>query len=168
LSTHGRGGAGGNARGITHYQGELVAAVNNGSNTVALFRRDGDTLRFANTVTTTSAPVSVDFGNDHMYVAGATTVDSFVLEGRTVAWLDGTAGLEVAGGGTPPIGQHRWTEHQPLDRDGKSRLRRQPNGRNHHHWRRAGGHRRGRGGAGGHRSRRRPVSPVAVLVQPVR
>jgi hypothetical protein len=104
LSTHGSGGAGGNARGITHYQGELLAVVNNGSNTVAIFRRDGDTLRFANTVTTTSAPVSVDFGNDHMYVAGATTVDSFVLEGRTVAWLDGTAELEVAGGGTPPIG----------------------------------------------------------------
>jgi hypothetical protein len=56
LSTHGRGGAGGNARGITHYHGELLAVVNNGSNTVALFRRDNDTLRFANTVTTTSAP----------------------------------------------------------------------------------------------------------------
>ena len=53
--------------------------MNNGSNTVALFRRDGNGLKFDKLVTTTSAPVSVDFGNDHMYVAGATTVDSFVL-----------------------------------------------------------------------------------------
>jgi hypothetical protein len=55
-------------------------------------------------VSTTSAPVSVDFGNDHMYVAGATTVDSFGLRGNTVDWLDGTSGLELAGGGAPPSG----------------------------------------------------------------
>jgi hypothetical protein len=46
----------------------------------------------------------VDFGNDHMYVAGATTVDSFALRGNTVDWLDGTSGLELAGGGAPPSG----------------------------------------------------------------
>src|SRR5262245_24934797 len=46
LSTHGKGGVGGNARGIKQYGGRLVAAVNNGSGTVALFRRDGDVLRF--------------------------------------------------------------------------------------------------------------------------
>ena len=44
LSTHGKGGVGGNARGVKQYNGELVAVVNNGSNTVALFRRDGDAL----------------------------------------------------------------------------------------------------------------------------
>ena len=78
LSTHGKGGVGGNARGVKQYNGELFAAVNNGSNTVAVYRRDGNRLRFDKLVTTTSAPVSVDFGNDHLYVAGATTVDSFV------------------------------------------------------------------------------------------
>src|SRR5262245_25475539 len=104
LPTHGQGGAGGNARGVKQLDGELVAAVNNGSNTVALFRRDGDTLRFDRVVSTTSAPVSVDFGNDHMYVAGATTIDSFVLHGKTVQSLDGTSVLELAGGGTPPGG----------------------------------------------------------------
>ena len=81
LSTHGKGGVGGNARGIKQYGGELVAAVNNGSGNVALFRRDGDALKFDKVIQTTSAPVSVDFGNDHLYVAGATTVDSFVLHG---------------------------------------------------------------------------------------
>jgi len=44
LSTHGKGGVGGNARGIKQNDGRLVAVVNNGSNSVALFRRDGDVL----------------------------------------------------------------------------------------------------------------------------
>ncbi len=104
LSTHGKGGVGGNARGVRQHDGELVAAVNNGSNTVAVFRRDGDILKFDKVVSTSSAPVSVDFGNDHMYVAGATTVDSFRLHRNTVEWLDGTSGLELVGGGTPPSG----------------------------------------------------------------
>src|SRR5215510_4525353 len=104
LSTHGKGGVGGNARGIKQYDGRLVAVVNNGSGNVALFRRDGDVLRFDKVLPTTSAPVSVDFGNDHLYVAGATTIDSFVLHENSVEWLDGTAGLVLAGGGTPPLG----------------------------------------------------------------
>jgi hypothetical protein len=104
LSTSGKGGAGGNARGVKQYNGELFAAVNNGSNTVALYTRDGDGLKFDKLVTTTSAPVSVDFGNDHMYIAGATTADSFVLHGNSVEWRDGTALLELAGGGAPPSG----------------------------------------------------------------
>jgi hypothetical protein len=79
LSTHGMGGVGGNARGVKQYKGEIVAVVNNGSNSVALYQRRGKDLRLDKLVTTTSAPVSVDLGNDHMYVAGATTVDSFVI-----------------------------------------------------------------------------------------
>jgi len=104
LSTQGKGGVAGNARGVKQYNGELFAAVNNGSNTVALYRRDGDRLKFAELVTTTSAPVSVDFGNHHMYVAGATTVDSFVLHRDNVERMDGTTGLVLAGGGAPANG----------------------------------------------------------------
>jgi DNA-binding beta-propeller fold protein YncE len=104
ISTGGKGGANGNARGIRQFQGELVAAVNNGSNSVAVFRRHHNELRFERLVTTTSAPVSIDFGTDHMYVAGATTVDSFVLHDHTVGWLDGTAPLVLASGATPPNG----------------------------------------------------------------
>src|SRR5262245_35331573 len=106
LSTHGKGGVAGNARGIKQHEGRLVAAVNNGSGNVALFRRDGDVLKFDKLIQTTSAPVSVDFGNDHLYVAGTTTVDSFVLHENSVEWLDGTAGLVLAGGGTSPLGCH--------------------------------------------------------------
>ncbi len=105
LSTHGKGGAGGNARGVKQYGGGLVAAVNNGSGNVALFRRDGDALKFDKVIQTTSAPVSVDFGNDHLYVAGATTVDSFVLHENSVEWLDGTTAL--ARGGRRKSGRRR-------------------------------------------------------------
>lgn len=104
LSTHGKGGVGGNARGIKQHDGRLVAVVNNGSNSVALFSRVGDVLKFDKIVSTTSAPVSVDFGNDHLYVAGDTTVDSFVLHQNSVEWLDGTTGLTLAGGRAPLAG----------------------------------------------------------------
>jgi len=104
LSTHGQGGVGGNARGIRQRDGELVAVVNYGSNSVAIFKRDGNGLKFDQLVSTTSAPVSVDFGNDHLYVAGATTIDSFAVNGHHVTWRDGTVVLQVAGGGTPADG----------------------------------------------------------------
>src|SRR5262245_64991446 len=97
LSTHGKGGVGGNARGVKQYGGALVAVVNNGSSNVALFRRDGDVLKFDKVVTTTSAPVSVDFGNDHLYVAGATTVDSVALHGNSGDWLSVTTEPALAG-----------------------------------------------------------------------
>lgn len=105
LSTNGKGGVSGNARGIREYGGTLLAAVNNGSNSVAVFEWFGDNnLRFERTVTTTSAPVSIDFGNNHMYVAGATSVDSFVMFGTSVGWMDGTTALTLHGGGAPPAG----------------------------------------------------------------
>jgi len=104
LSTDGKGGAAGNARGVKQFNGSLLAAVNNGSNSVAIYTREGDYLAFEKTVTTTSAPVSVDFGNGHMYVAGATTVDSFELRGNEVGWMDGTTGLLGSGGGAPSAG----------------------------------------------------------------
>ncbi len=104
LSTNGAGGVAGNARGVRQFNEKVFTAVNNGSNTVAIYRRDGDLLKFDRLVTTTSAPVSVDFGNGHMYVAGATTVDSFVLRGNSVGPMDGTVGLLLVGGGTPPSG----------------------------------------------------------------
>ena len=104
LSTFGKGGVSNNARGLRQYNGELLAVVNNGSNSVALFRRDGDSFRFDKLVTTTSAPVSVDFGNGHLYVAGATTLDSFALRGSSVDRNDGTTQLALAGGAAPPVG----------------------------------------------------------------
>jgi hypothetical protein len=104
LSTNGAGGVSGNARGVRQFNGELFAAVNNGSNSVAIYRRNGNRLKLDQVVATTSAPVSIDFGNGHMYVAGATTVDSFVLRGNSVGSRDGTASLRLVGGAVPPNG----------------------------------------------------------------
>ena len=104
LPTRGRGGAGGNAHGVRQLDGDVIAVVNFGSSSVTLFRRDGDRLRFDDQVQTTSQPVSVDFGNGHMYVAGVSTVDSFVMHEGEVGRLDGTAQLELAGGGAPAEG----------------------------------------------------------------
>ncbi len=47
LATEGSGGASGNARGVKQYRGQLVAVVNNRSNTVAVFRRHGNRLELA-------------------------------------------------------------------------------------------------------------------------
>jgi len=104
LSTNGKGGVGNNARGVQQLNGELFAAVNNGSNSVALFRRSRTGLTFEKLVTTTSAPVSIDFANNHMYVAGDTTVDSFAIDDGRVGWLDGTTTLVLADGAIPPAG----------------------------------------------------------------
>src|SRR5215831_1887562 len=104
LSTQGKGGVGGNARGVKQFNGDLVAVANYGSNSVTLFKRHGDQLRFEKTVATTSAPVSIDFGNDHMYVAGSTTVDSFEMHHNDVTFRDGSAPLLLIAGGTPPAG----------------------------------------------------------------
>jgi hypothetical protein len=104
LPTRGKGGVSGNARGVKEYNDKLFAAVNYGSGTVALFERAGNSLVFQQLVATTSAPVSVDFDNGHMYVAGDTTADSFVMHGDHVGAMDGTTGLILVHGGIPPSG----------------------------------------------------------------
>lgn len=104
LPTLGQGGVDNNAHGVRQFDGTLVAAVNFGSNSVAMYRRDHDALHFDGLVYTTSAPVSVDFGNGHMYVAGTSTVDSFPLHGAHVGALDGTTTLRLADGAIPPVG----------------------------------------------------------------
>jgi hypothetical protein len=104
LPTRGKGGVAGNARGIKQHDGELLAVVNNASSNVSLFRRQGNGFRFERLIQTTSAPVSIDFGNDHMYVAGATSVDSFPLFDHHVGNLDGTTTLQLVSGGIPPAG----------------------------------------------------------------
>jgi hypothetical protein len=104
LSTRGQGGVSGNARGVKALDGELVAAVNYGSNTLAVFRRQGGRLGFQQLVSTTSAPVSIDFGNGHMYVAGTTSVDSFPLRHHRVDAMDGSVVLQLVNGSVPPEG----------------------------------------------------------------
>lgn len=103
LPTGGKGGVTGNGFGIKQYNNRIFASVNYGSNTVSVFERDGDKLYLKTTLRTSSAPVSIDFGKDHMYVAGDTTVDSFSFKDCDFE-LDGTMNLALASGGSPAAG----------------------------------------------------------------
>src|SRR5258708_28458618 len=73
VPTLGQGGVGGNSGGIA-IQDDIVAVVNFGSQSVSLLTRDGIGFAFRQAVTTVSAPVSVAFGKDHLYILGTTTV----------------------------------------------------------------------------------------------
>ena len=59
---------------------------------MAVFRREGD------------GPVSIDFGNGYMYVAGANTVDSFPAHHGYIGARDGSTVLQLVNGDVAPAG----------------------------------------------------------------
>jgi hypothetical protein len=77
IPTQGQGGVGGNAGGIAASR-DRVAVVNFGSSNVSIFERDegGRYFRLERVVPTLGSPVSVAFGNDHLYVLTTTHVES--------------------------------------------------------------------------------------------
>ncbi len=104
ISTHGQGGVSGNAGGIAAHGG-MLAVVNFGSQSVAIFERLGDRLRLGQSISTLSKPVSAAFGNDHLYVLGTTTVEShrmFLFGIDSTA--DGMAPLLLADGSAAQVG----------------------------------------------------------------
>jgi hypothetical protein len=104
LSTHGNGGASGNAGGIETKAG-LVAVVNFNSQSVAVFERRENGLQFSQTVSTLSKPVSVAFSSDHLYILGLTTVESHPIHGDEVSnWADGSTTLFLADGSAAQVG----------------------------------------------------------------
>jgi hypothetical protein len=104
LSTEGKGGASGNAGGIETKHG-LVAAVNFGSQTVAIFERREDGLQWSQAVSTVSSPLSVAFGEDHLYILGTTTIESHRIYGHEVSnGTDGVATLLKADGSAAQVG----------------------------------------------------------------
>jgi hypothetical protein len=84
VPTGGAGGVGGNAGGVA-VSGKLAAAVNFGSSTVTVFARRGNAMQPVQTIKTTSQPVSVTFGHNHLVVLGQTTAESFPIFGEDVA-----------------------------------------------------------------------------------
>ncbi|HEY3838498.1 MAG TPA: hypothetical protein VGL72_18085 [Bryobacteraceae bacterium] len=99
VPTGGNGGAGGNAGGVA-VSGEMAAVVNFGSSNVTIFARRGDSMQAAQMITTSSKPVSVAFGHDHLFVLGQTAVQSFAMPGNMVsANADGSVSL-IKGDGT--------------------------------------------------------------------
>ena len=77
IPTQGQGGVAGNAGGIAASR-DRVAVVNFGSSNVSLFQRDegGRHFRLERVIPTLGSPVSVAFGNDHLYVLTTTHVES--------------------------------------------------------------------------------------------
>ncbi len=104
LSTAGKGGASGNAGGIEAKNG-MVAAVNFGSQSVSLFEREGDGMRLTQVLSTITSPLSVAFGEGHLYVLGTTTIESHAIYGHDVSnSADGVATLLKADGSAAQVG----------------------------------------------------------------
>jgi hypothetical protein len=104
LATQGNGGVSGNAGGIAVQKG-TVAVVNFGSQSVSLFTRGEGGFSFDQVIQTASAPVSVAFGSDHLYVLGTATVESHRVSGGAVeATPDGVAALLHGDGSAAQVG----------------------------------------------------------------
>lgn len=104
VPTQGQGGASGNAGGIKA-KGNMVAVVNFGSQSVSIFERKDDGLHMKQLVPTVSKPVSVAFGADHLYILGATQVESHRIDGSNVhSSSDGVVTLLTADGSSAQVG----------------------------------------------------------------
>ncbi len=77
IPTQGQGGVSGNAGGIAASH-DRIAVVNFGSSNVSIFERDegGRGFRVERVIPTLGNPVSVAFGNDHLYVLTTGNVES--------------------------------------------------------------------------------------------
>jgi hypothetical protein len=93
VATLGRGGANANAGGIATGNG-LVAVVNFGSETVSIFSRGAFGFELRQLVAVASQPVSVTFGDDHLYVLGTATAESHRI---------GRNGVDDAADGIVPL-----------------------------------------------------------------
>jgi hypothetical protein len=106
LPTQGQGGVGGNAGGIAQDL-DHVAVVNFGSGTVSVFGKNADHsgLHFEKLVGALASPVSVAFGNSHLYILTTTHVESHAIaDGVVSAAADGTASLVIADGSSAQVG----------------------------------------------------------------
>lgn len=104
VHTQGQGGASGNAGGI-EAKGNLVAVVNFGSQSVSIFERRDDGFHLKQLIPTISGPVSVAFGPGHLYILGATQVESHRMDESNVhSSPDGVVGLLKADGSSAQVG----------------------------------------------------------------
>jgi hypothetical protein len=92
VPTGGAGGVSGNAGGVA-VSGKLAAVINFGSSNVTIFERVGNTMQAIQMVKTTSQPLSVAFGHDHLLVLGQADAESFPVYGTTVGANDGIVQL---------------------------------------------------------------------------
>ncbi len=104
VATGGQGGVSGNSGGIAVWRNRL-AVVNFGSQSVSIFELKHDGFRLKQMIPSASKPVSVAFGNDHLYILGTTKVESHqVFDFGVGTGSDGIAGLVVADGSSAQVG----------------------------------------------------------------
>jgi hypothetical protein len=106
IATQGQGGVGGNAGGIASTHGR-VAVVNFGSNNVTVLERDDGPamFRIEKVIATHGSPVSVAFGEDHLYVLTTTQVESHAIGTHGVATTaDGSTSLLHGDGTAAQVG----------------------------------------------------------------
>lgn len=128
IATGGKGGVSGNAGGITVWKNH-VAVVNFGSQTVSVLEAEGTSLELKSTIEAASSPVSVAFGNDHLYILGTTKVESHAISEYGVhPGPDGITLLVKADGSAAQVGvvqnqliiteKNNAIESVPLNSDG--------------------------------------------------
>lgn len=106
IPTEGQGGVSGNAGGISQNH-ERLAVVNFGSGNVSVFIKDFERsgLRFEALVPAITSPVSVAFGNHHLYILTTTHVESHRINRNGVEpTADGAAALLVGDGSAAQVG----------------------------------------------------------------
>lgn len=111
LPTGGAGGVRGNAGGIAQDRDQL-AIVNFGSGNVSVFEKDHDHdhagLRFEKLVPAVTNPVSVAFGNDHLYILSTSYIESHRIDRYGVqSTADGEARLVIGDGSAAQVGTLR-------------------------------------------------------------
>lgn len=104
VPTQGQGGVTGNAGGIQAKDG-LIAVINFGSKSVSIFECGDKGFEVKQLVPAVSSPVSVAFHRDHLYILGATKVESHKIDGSYVnPNPDGEAALVIADGSAAQVG----------------------------------------------------------------
>ena len=106
IPTDGQGGVSGNAGGIASTR-DLLAVVNFGSGNVSLFRYDTArrVIHLEQVVQALGSPVSVAFGNQHLYILTTTGVESHAIRQDAVAsTADGSTALLHADGSAAQVG----------------------------------------------------------------
>ena len=106
IPTQGQGGVSGNAGGIAQNYDRL-AVVNFGSGNVSVFVKDFEraTLRLESVIRSIASPVSVAFGDDHLYILTTTHVESHAIDrGGVSANADGATALLIADGSAAQVG----------------------------------------------------------------
>jgi hypothetical protein len=106
IPTQGQGGVSGNAGGIAQNRDRL-AVVNFGSGNVSVFTKDRERgeLRLERVVRALASPVSVAFGDSHLYILSTTHVESHAIDRDGVsATADGSAALLIGDGSAAQVG----------------------------------------------------------------